>query len=126
MEPIVGRYNKIKQAAEGVRSGELSAEEFEQFLSSTYDLLSAKGNECRTIIDEENYAEESPDEVGEGLGGLDLYEAGLQEMYHYLEDGDFGHLDEGLAMIWEGNEKINKAMALNREGREDLDLAFMM
>jgi len=50
----------------------------------------------------------------------------MHEMWLYLEDGDPGHLDSGLEMLWEGNEKINEAMRLNRDSREDLDLNFFL
>ena len=61
-----------------------------------------------------------------GLLGLELYEAGMQELSAYLQDGDLEHLDEGLHLIREGNEKVNEAMHLNRESREDLDMSFFL
>lgn len=126
MERIRGRYRQFKEAVDKTRSGEWSAEEFQAFLMNTFELLTAKANECRTIIEEEEYEDDSPDEVREGLAGLDLYDAGMHEMYAYLEDGELEHLDEGLRLIYDGNEKINEAMRLNRETREDLDVAFMI
>lgn len=126
MERIVGRYNQFKRAVDNVRNGSWTAEEFNEFLVNIYGVLSAKAQECRDIITEENYEETDGSEVEHGVSGMDLYEAGMQEMSLFLEDGEMVHLDEGLALIWEGNEKINEAMRINRESRDNLDLAFMM
>lgn len=111
---------------ERARTGEWSAEELEAFLMHLYDLLVEKGQDCRAFIQESGYRDEAPDEVDSGLNGIDLYEAGIQEMWQYLQDGDESHLSEGLRLLWEGNEKINHAMFLNRESREDLDLTFFL
>lgn len=126
MERIVGRYNQFKRAVDNVREGTWTAEEFHDFLVNIYETLSAKAQECREIIVAENYEELSQEEVSSGASGMDLYEAGMQEMWLFLEDGEFVHLDEGLALIWEGNEKINEAMRLNRVERDNLDLNFTM
>ncbi len=126
IDRVTGRYEQFRQAAERARAGEWNAEEFEAFLLHLYDILTAKAVDCRAFIEESRYREEAPDEVDRGLRGLDLYEVGMHEMWLYLEDGDPGHLDSGLEMLWEGNEKINEAMRLNRDSREDLDLNFFL
>lgn len=91
-----------------------------------YDVLTEKAVDVRAFIQESGYRDEAPDEVESGLQGVDLYEAGMQELYQYLQDGYDDHLTEGLRLLWEGNEKINHAMFLNRESREDLDLTFFL
>lgn len=126
MGRVLGRYNQFKRAVDNVRSEAWSPEEFNEFLVNIYEDLSAKAQEMREIIATENYGEFAKDEVECGLAGLDLFESGMQELSVFLEDGEFVHLDEGLALIWEGNEKINEAMRLNREGRDNLDLQVMM
>lgn len=126
MEREVGRYNQFSEAVAKTRSGEWSAEDLQAFLETSYEVLETKALECRSIIEEEEYADDSPAEVEAGLEGLDLYDAGIHEMYAYLEDGDLEHLDAGLQMMWEGNEKINEAKRLNRETRDEQDVAFMI
>ncbi len=126
MGRIVGRYNQFKRAVDNVRNGSWTVEEFGEFLNNIYEDLGAKAQEMREIIVEEKYEEINGEEVSMGGSGIDLYDAGMQEMSYFLEDGEEHHLDEGLAMIWEGNEKINEAMRLNREGRDNLDVAFLM
>ena len=126
IDRVTGRYEQFRQAAERIRTGQWSAEEFEAFLCHLYEVLTQKAQDCRAFIEETGYREESPDEVDGGLRGIDLYELGMQEMWNFLQDGEFGHLDEGLRLVWEGNEKINEAMRVNRESREDLDVTFFL
>ena len=126
MGRVLGRYNQFKRAVDNVKKGNWSDGEFHEFLFNIYETLSAKANEMREIIESENYGEYAEEEVACGLAGLELFEAGMQEMSYFLEDGDTYHLDEGLAHIWEGNEKINEAMRINREKREDLEVQLMM
>lgn len=126
MGRVLGRYNQFKRAVDNVRSEAWSPEEFNEFLVNIYEDLSAKAQEMREIIVNENYGDYAKEEVECGLAGLDLFEAGMQELSLLLEDGEFVHLDEGLSLIWEGNEKINEAMRLNREGRDNIDLQVMM
>ncbi len=109
-----------------MRNGSWTVEEFGEFLNNIYEDLGAKAQEMREIILEEKYEEINGEEVTMGGSGIDLYDSGMQEMSYFLEDGEEHHLDEGLALIWEGNEKINEAMRLNREGRDNLDVAFLM
>ena len=129
MERAVGRYNQFKRAVDNVRDGSWSIEEFNEFLVNIYESLSAKAQEVRDMLGSEEYATYQDDngaEVDNGLAGMELYEAGMQEMALFLEDGEQVHLDEGLALMWEGNEKINEAMRINRESRDNIDLAFVM
>ena len=126
MGRVLGRYNQFKRAVDNVKAGTWTAEEFHDFLFNIYEDLSAKAQELRQIIETENYSEYAAEEVNCGVAGLELFEAGMQEMSVYLEDGEPVHLDEGLARIWEGNEKINEAMRINREKREELDVQMMM
>ncbi|MBQ7567901.1 hypothetical protein IJT17_03765 [bacterium] len=126
MGRVLGRYNQFKRAVENVKAETWTAEEFQEFLFNIYENLGAKANELREIITTENYSEYAQEEVECGLAGLNLFEAGMQEMALYLEDWEIVHLDEGLALIWEGNEKINEAMSINRKNRDDLDVQVMM
>ena len=126
MGRILGRYNQFKRAVDNVKAGTWTAEEFHEFLFNIYEDLSAKARELHEIIETEKYIEYAEKEVHCGVAGLDLFEAGMHEMSVYLEDGDITHLDGGLARIWEGNEKINEAMRINRENREELDVQMMM
>lgn len=123
---VTGRYQQFQQAVERTRAGEWNAEDFEAFLLHVYETLTEKAVDCRAFIEESRYHEESPDEVETGLRGVDLYEVGMQELWQYLQDGEASHLEEGLRLLWEGNEKINEAMRINRESREDLDLNFFL
>lgn len=109
-----------------MRSGDWTADDLREFLLQISETLAEKGLACRTFIEESGYRSEAEEEVDEGLSGIEHYEYGMQEMWQFLDDGDLAHLAAGLKIIWEGNEKINQAMRLNRESREDLDLSFLI
>ena len=94
MGRIVGRYNQFKRAVDNVRNGSWTVEEFGEFLNNIYEDLGAKAQEMREIIVEEKYEEINGEEVTMGGSGIDLYDAGMQEMSYFLEDGEEHHLDE--------------------------------
>jgi len=46
-------------------------------------------------------------------------------MMLYLENQDPNHIDYGLELVHEGNEKINEAMKINRENRKKLEEMYI-
>lgn len=121
VDKIAGRFGQIKDAVERVKAEEWEAAEFYEFLNNIYAVLSEKRVSTEQLITESDYAEFAGDEVTQGLEGMDQYEAGLQEMSLYVEDGELAHLDTGLELIWQGNEAINDAMRMNRAERRKLE-----
>lgn len=119
---ITARYDLFTQAAMRVKMGAWSREEFGDWLQNTRSILQEKAGYLVNLITESGYYEYQMDEVELCLTGIEDYDRGMDEMATYLEDGgDVAHLDRGLEQIWEGNEKINEAMRLNREFRRGLE-----
>lgn len=120
-DKIVGRYNQFKEAVAKVKEGAWSTEEFFEFLQSLYGFLSEKRLGTEQLIAESGYEEYGEEEVRQGRDGMNHFEMGMQEMALFLEDGDLQHLDEGLSILWRGNEFINDAMRINRAERRKLE-----
>jgi dGTP triphosphohydrolase len=120
-QAVNGRYNQFREAAERVKRGEWSAQEMAEFLQNMARILEEKAQAAIDYINSCNYYEDNQEEVDLGLEGIQDYEAGMTEMYAFTEDGDLTHLDRGLEMIFQGNEKINEAMRRNREARKRLE-----
>ena len=57
---------------------------------------------------------------------MENFEQGIEEMWLYTQDGNVAHLDTGLKTIKKGNDLLNKAMTINRDGYEELELKFFM
>lgn len=121
VDKVAGRFQQFKDAVERVKSGTWTSEEFFEFLQNIYGLLAEKRQGTEQFIQESGYEDYSEDEVRQGRDGMDHYELGMQEMSLYIEDGDTVHLDYGLDMIWQGNERINDAMRINRIERKKLE-----
>lgn len=115
------RYNQLKNAGDRVKSGEWTVDEYSDFLVGISNALTQKEMEIREIeIPEESY-EDFREELEIGFSGIELYNQGISEMRLYTEDLDPGHIDYGLELIDEGNERINEAMRINRENRQEIE-----
>lgn len=121
VDKIAGRFQQFKDAVDRVKTGQWQSEEFFDFLQNIYALLADKRSGTEQLIQETGYEEYSDDEVRQGRDGMDHYEMGMQEMSLFVEDGDTAHLDHGLDLIWQGNERINDAMRINRAERKKLE-----
>lgn len=104
----------------------MSAEEFRDFLNATNAMLEEKGRANRVWLEESGYAAENPAEAEQAMAAMDLYEEGMTEMRRYLDDGETAHLEAGFNLCKEGNQKMNKAMTINRDSYEDLEITFEM
>ena len=117
-----GRFEQIRDACEKVRSQAWTLEEFEQFISNLFNFLEGHKNAIIGYVKETGYFEYGSQEVEMGFTGVQRYEEGLELIYTYIEDGvPESVLDQGLQMIWEGNEMINEAMRENRAARRKLE-----
>ena len=121
VDKVAGRFQQFKDAVERVRSGQWASDDFLEFLQNIYTLLTEKRMSAEQLIQESGYEEYAEDEVRQGRDGMDHYEMGMQEMSLFLEDGEMAHLDQGLDLIWQGNERLNDAMRINRAERKKLE-----
>jgi len=119
------RYMQLKDAGDKAKSGEWSIEEYGQFLHEIQQILAQKEAEIKEIEIPEEALDEFAEELDVGFGGIELYNQGIATMMLYLEDQDPNHIDYGLELVHEGNEKINEAMRINRENRKKLEEMYI-
>jgi hypothetical protein len=119
------RYMQLKEAGDKAKSGEWPIEEYSKFLTEIHTILSQKEQEIREIEIPEEAIDEFAEELEVGFGGIEMYNQGIANMMLYLEDQNPDHIDYGLELVHEGNEKINEAMRINRENRRKLEEMYI-
>lgn len=119
------RYMQLKEAGEKAKSGEWTVEEYGIFLENISKILTQKEQEIREIEIPEEAIDEFAAELEVGFAGIDLYNTGIANMKLFLEDQNPDHIDYGLELVREGNEKINEAMRINRENRRKLEEMYI-
>jgi len=118
------RCGQIDAQVKRVRAGAVAPEEFRGWLE---DLSAKMAEKSRAIVDyihAQSYRDDSPDEVANGMAGIEAFEAGLSDLWQYTFDLESDRLDRGIRQVWEGNDLILEAMRLNRETRETTSLAW--
>ena len=115
------RLRVFEKAVDDVRSGQRSVEDFHAFLLETHEVLSAKEREIREIAIPEEASGDFQEELSIGFEGIALYNEGIAQMLEYAERLDETCLDDGLALVRQGNARINEAMRVNRENRNRLE-----
>ena len=115
----------MKDAGDKVKSGEWSIDEYADFLGNISNTLAQKEQEIREIEIPEEAFEDFREELEMGFMGIELYNDGIAEMKIYVEDKDSAHIDYGLQLIADGNERINEAMRINRENRRKLEEMYI-
>ena len=118
---ITERYEQFKKACDRVRVGEWGPDEFLAWLEEIWATLKDKAADYVSHIEDSGYYNDQTDEVENCFTGIEQYETGMETMRQYVDTGDVGYLDQGLQIIWEGNEYINEAMRMNREFRRNLE-----
>jgi hypothetical protein len=115
------RFDMFKDMVQKAKIGQVSSQEFLAWLASNYEIMDQRANAYVDYMEETGYIEYQTQEVLLSFEGLEDYDAGCQQFFLYCEDGDLSRLDAGLELIWQGNEKINEAMRLNRQFRKSLE-----
>lgn len=116
-----GRFNSFQDACRKVKTGQWTGEEFANFLFSVQGILQQMAAEHVAWLEESGYAELSIDEVEMHLSGIEDYEVGMETLAQFVDTGDMSLIDQGLQIIWEGNEKINEGQRLSLLFRKSLD-----
>jgi ribosomal protein L40E len=115
VERIEGRCLEFTNAAEYVKTGQWSMDEFADFMEATYEKLTKIEQDIREMPIKEEVIEDFEEELEVGLRGVELYNEGMETMMQYIEDENPYHLDTGLQKIYQGNELIIRARVINRE-----------
>lgn len=119
---LTHRYDEFARNVEAVRLGTISREGFSNWLNATKIKLEEQRNIYMEMIRDSGYYDHHPDEVDLGLTGILEFEEAMEAMLAFAH----GHveqsiLDAALLVMWEGNEKVNEAMRLNRGFRAQLE-----
>lgn len=119
------RYLQIKAASDQVLAGTWTIDEYSAFLHDLKAVLSQKEQEIREVEIPEEALEEFSEELTVGYRGIDLYNEGISYLMKYLEDTNPVNITHGMNLIFEGNERINEAMRINRENRRRLEELYI-
>lgn len=115
VEKVDERVHRFVEVAQNVQSGEMSLDEFAEFMETTYNRLKRIENEIREIPISEEIMESFEEELDVGFQGMELFNEGMEEMMAYADDEDPIHLTAGLRLIEQGNSMIHRARMINRE-----------
>ncbi len=115
---IDSKVKLMQSLCDSVKKEEISLEEFGTKISSTYDSIAADAEEIREVAKTDDYESYSSEEMDIGYRGLELWMAGLTELYSYTELLDPDLLKTGMRKIAEGNDFINKAIYFNELKRD--------
>jgi uncharacterized Zn finger protein (UPF0148 family) len=135
---ITSRYDEFAERVQDLRSGGLSREEFGKWLNQMREKLNGrrefyvqfvKGSEFEDIdverleVLQNDYFNEREEEVTLTMEGIFEYEEAMGMMAVYAADDNIQAdvLDESLKMMWNGNEKCNEAIRMNRDYRNQLE-----
>jgi ribosomal protein L40E len=122
-KPINGRYEQFKKACDSVLAGKTTMAEFAEFLEQIQETLRV----CREGYDlarkeycELSEGDEPIEEVELCCSGMDDFEAGIEELWGYVDTGAEDHIHSGLALIERGKGRINEARTKNRQRRAEM------
>ena len=119
------RSLQIKDASDKVLAGQWTIDEYAKYLHDLREVLSQKEREIREVEIPEESMEEFAEELTVGYHGIDLYNEGISYLMKYTEDGNPINVTHGMQLIYEGNEKINDAMRINRENKKKIEEYYM-
>ena len=119
------RYLQIKDASDKVLAGQWTIDEYAKYLHDLREEIKQKEREIKEVEIPEESMEEFAEELTVGYHGIDLYNEGISYLMKYTEDGNPINVTHGMQLIYEGNEKINDAMRINRENRKKIEEYYM-
>jgi len=115
VDQVDERYRKFAEAAEMVKTGQWSVEEYANFMETTYQKLRQIEDGIREVPISEEIMDDFEEELEIGFQGVEMFNEGMETMMEYIEDEDPAHLEEGLKLIAKGNGMIHRARIINRE-----------
>ena len=121
---VTQRFDMFKEICQHVKLGEISSEEFGAWLSQHYAVMKERAEAYVAYMEESGYYEYQTEEVELSFEGIGDYDEGVSELFAFVSDGELTHIDLALELIWQGNEKINEAMRVNRDFRKGLEEEF--
>lgn len=119
---IVERFEDFQTRVEALLQGNMTVEEFAIWFHDIQTRLHSKRDAFVALIKDASYYEFHPEEVEMGLSGIFDFEMGMETMADILTgDAEFTQFQPALEKMWEGTQKVNEAMRMNREFRNGLE-----
>lgn len=115
------RLLQFRDACEKVSSGEWTDDAFTTFLDQVAEMVAQREAQARDLEIPAEAFEEFRLEIEAGFAGIERFSTGITTLRAYLIDRDPSHLDEGLEIIREGSDALNRAVQLNYENRRALE-----
>ena len=119
------RYLQIKDASDKVLAGQWTIDEYAKYLHDLREVLSQKEREIKEVEIPEESMEEFAEELTVGYHGIDLYNEGISDLMKYTQDGNPVNVSHGMQLIYEGNERINDAMRINKKKKKKIEEYYM-
>ncbi|MFA5504956.1 MAG: zinc ribbon domain-containing protein [Vulcanimicrobiota bacterium] len=120
---ITGRYDEFAGRVQKMRNQEMTRLQFSNWLDHIQRSLLNQRDRYVELIQSSGYYEYGSAEVDMGMTGILEYEEAMEMMKLFAdsEETDFAVLDSALQKMWDGNEKCNEAMRINRDFRAKLE-----
>lgn len=119
---ITTRYDDFASRVQMVLDGRMNREQFGTWLGTIQQMLISQRDRYVEMIRTSGYYEFSTEEVDMGMTGILDFEEAMDIMGLYSRDeADVSVLQTALEKMWEGNQKCNEAMRINREFRKQLE-----
>ena len=119
---ITTRYDDFAGRVQMVLDGRMTREQFGTWLGTIQQMLIAQRDRYVDMIRTSGYYEFSTEEVDMGMTGILDFEEAMEIMGLFSRgEADVGVLQSALEKMWEGNQKCNEAMRINREFRKQLE-----
>lgn len=124
-EPIEIHYNKLKEAAEKIQSGESTQEQYVKILDQISTTISEALYDMKSIEIPDNVhpleKEVSRECLKLEIPAVECFLKGVNEMRFFLEDSNQQHISKGLDLACEGNETLNNVLKMARTALEKIE-----
>jgi uncharacterized phage infection (PIP) family protein YhgE len=109
-------YNQLKEAVEKIQSGESTQEQYLETLNFVYNTIYERLIEVENMEISEEIKPDFEEQYQLGLSGIHFFLQGIEELKLYVEDSNSDHLTSGMESAYQGNENLNQALEMAREG----------
>ncbi len=109
-------YNQLKEAVEKIQSGESTQEQYLETLNFVYNTIYERLIEVENMEISEEIKPDFEEQYQLGLSGIHFFLQGIEELKLYVEDSNPDHLTSGMESAYQGNENLNQALEMAREG----------
>jgi len=110
---LTAHLDKLRRSAEQVKRREMSSGQFRDLLNDLRQTFSDNLQALETMDLPDDIKEEAREELNTGKAGIKLYLEAINEMHRFLDTRETIHLDRGLAMAVDANNRLNEALRMN-------------